>query len=256
VSAPADPAAPKFVVAPEQLGPSESAWAASGRLACIRPMELPDVDQVIVVAPHPDDEVLGCGGILRRLRARGCVVETCAVTDGEAFAGRPTPSAAANIRLIRTEESGIAAARLGLGDHRRVRLGLPDGDVAPHQDRVSEYLSPRVGPGTLVLAPWRHDGHPDHDACGRAAVAAVSDTGAVLLEYLVWAWHWADPEGEDLPWSACRRLTLDRRGTAAKRWATTAFRSQTRPHTSPGGLPVLPPVVLRRFWRPYEVFVT
>jgi LmbE family N-acetylglucosaminyl deacetylase len=256
VSASAGPLAPKFVVAPERPGPTESAWAASSRLAAVTPIEFPAADRVVVVAPHPDDEVLGCGGILRLLQARGCVLEACAVTDGEAFAGPVPSSATTRIRRIRTEESRNAAARLGLGDHRRVRLGLPDGDVAGHEDRLTDVLSRQADPGTVILAPWRHDGHPDHDACGRAAAAAAAGTGAVLLEYLVWAWHWADPEGDDLPWSACRRLAMDRRDAAAKRWATTSFRSQIRPYTSPTSLPVLPPAVLRRFWRPYEVFVT
>jgi LmbE family N-acetylglucosaminyl deacetylase len=48
-------------------------------------------------------------------------------------------------------------------------------------------------------APWRHDGHPDHDAAGRAATIASAAAGAPLLQYLVWAWHWADPEGDDPP---------------------------------------------------------
>jgi LmbE family N-acetylglucosaminyl deacetylase len=254
VSAPAGPVTPKFVVTPDHVGQSESAWAASARLAHIPVLELPDVDHVVVVAPHPDDEVLGCGGILRRLQTEGCAIEACAVTDGEAFAG--PLSDVATLRRVRTEESRVAAGRLGLGDHRRVRLGFPDGDVAAHQEQLSSFLSRRLGPRTMVLAPWRHDGHPDHDACGRAAAAASADTGAILMEYLVWAWHWADPEGDDLPWAACRRLGMDRRGTAAKRWATTSFRSQTRPYGSPARFAVLPPTVLRRFWRPYEVFVT
>ena len=136
------------------------------------------------------------------------------------------------------------------------RLGLPDGQISRNVDRLVAALHARVQPGDLCLAPWWHDGHPDHDACGNAALAVTESVGAQLLGYLVWAWHWANPEGADLPWVNCRRFDFDRRTAARKRWATRAFVSQTRPlGPDRDGAPLLPPAVLRRFWRPYEVFV-
>ena len=124
------------------------------------------------------------------------------------------------------------------------------------RDRLAASLRARVRPGDLCLAPWWHDGHPDHDACGRAALGVTESVGAQFLGYLVWAWHWADPRGTDLPWADCRRFDFDRRTAARKRWATGAFVSQTRPlGPDREGVPLLPAAVLRRFWRPYEVFV-
>jgi hypothetical protein len=85
---------------------------------------------------------------------------------------------------------------------------------------------------------------------------ATRSAGAQLLGYLVWAWHWADPQGTDLPWTDCRRFDFDRRTAARKRWASGAFVSQTRPWgPDREGTALLPPPVLKRFWRPYEVFV-
>jgi LmbE family N-acetylglucosaminyl deacetylase len=136
------------------------------------------------------------------------------------------------------------------------RLGIPDGHVGQHVDHLIARLSEKLLPDDLCIAPWWRDGHPDHDACGEAALVATKSVGARLLGYFVWAWHWADPDGSDLPWDDCRRLDFTRRTAARKRWATGAFHSQTQPLGADRcGAPLLPAPLLRRFWRPYEVFV-
>jgi hypothetical protein len=86
-------------------------------------------------------------------------------------------------------------------------------------------------------------------------LAVSRSVGCRQLSYLIWAWHWADPMGTDIPWDRCRRLELTRRATARKRWATEAFRSQTEGTDPADDGAILPPAVLRRFWRRFEVFV-
>jgi LmbE family N-acetylglucosaminyl deacetylase len=171
----------------------------------------------------------------------------------------PSPSVTAGVaaRLAerRAAEAVSGLRRLGVGPGARTRLGVDDGGVAARETDVVDHLAARLGPRWLCVAPWRHDGHPDHDASGRAAAVAAAATGAHLVEYPVWAWHWADPESDDLPWSRCRRVGLPRAVREAKAAAIAAFVSQTTP-TPAGGPPVLPPGVLRRFRRPFEVFVT
>ena len=244
----------RFLVDGTHLGTSEGAWLESPYLAALPELELPAVDHVVVVAPHPDDEVLGTGGLLQKLAGAGVRAEIWAVTDGEASHRGVPPD---RLGRVRTAESELALGRLGLRDVPRVRLGFRDGRVAERVAELTDNLATRLGPASLCVAPWRGDGHPDHDACGRAAATASGAVGGELLEYLVWTWHWADPLGTDLPWASCRRLALDRRQTARKRWATAAFQSQVRRSGSaPGDMPVLPGPVLRRFWRPFEVYVT
>jgi LmbE family N-acetylglucosaminyl deacetylase len=244
-----------WVVDETHPGTSEADWEVGTSQRRTPSLVLPDVDRVVVVAPHPDDEALGAGGLLQMLAARGAGIEVCAVTDGEAFTGPVSPEVAATLADLRTHESLVALGRLGVRVPDRARLGLPDGDVSAHESELTEYLAGRLGPRTLCLAPWPCDGHPDHDASGRAAAVAAAASGAPMLQYLVWAWHWADPHGDDLPWSACRRVELPRRVAAAKRWATGSFVSQTRPW-GPGRPAILPPAVMRRFWRRWEMFVT
>jgi LmbE family N-acetylglucosaminyl deacetylase len=178
-----------------------------------------------------------------------------AVTDGEA--SHPTARHAGHdLAMTRAIERQCALNRLGCGSTDIQRLGFVDGSVAEQRERLTEALCRLLGPDDLCLAPWRSDGHPDHDAAGQAAVAAAQVTNTRLLEYPVWAWHWARPESADLPWSQCSRFDLGRRQAARKRWASYAFRSQIRPlGPDHDGGPLLSDAVLRRFWRPFEIFI-
>ena len=83
-----------------------------------------------------------------------------------------------------------------------MHLGVPDGAVAEAEASCVDRLTEQVGDGrgVLLVAPWRHDGHPDHEAAGRAAAAVAVRTGARLLEYPVWFWHWAEPA--HAPWES------------------------------------------------------
>ena len=153
-------------------------------------------------------------------------------------------------------ETRVALDRLGCGSAGVQRLRFPDGAVAAEVHNLTDVLSRLLGPDDLCLSPWRSDGHPDHDASGHAATTAARSTCTPVLEYLVWTWHWATPDNSAVPWRQCRRLNLGRREIARKRWATHAFRSQIRPLGSDyGGNPLLTDSVLRRFWRPFEVFI-
>jgi LmbE family N-acetylglucosaminyl deacetylase len=245
-----------FVVDATHLGTPESVWRRSGHLDALPALEVGRPRKVIVVAPHPDDEILGVGGLLLSLVEDRIPVEILAVTDGEGSHPRGTAARVRNLRQIRTGESLVALGRLGLRAPSITRLGLPDGRVADYGDRVREALEDRGNEDDLWLAPWWLDGHPDHDACGRAASAIAGQLGARSLHYLIWAWHWADPSGEDLPWDRCRRLDFDRSSANRKRWSIEAFDSQIRP-LSPGAgdEPVLPSAVLTRFQRSFEVFI-
>lgn len=245
----------ELVVNRDRTGTPEAQWAISPQLAQLAELETVRARRVIMVAPHPDDEIFGAAGLMQSLLARGISLEIIAVSDGEASHPLAVQQGI-NLRSLRRRETVQGLQRLGWRAPTVTRLGLPDGQIGRNVDALVASLRARVRRGDLCLAPWWHDGHPDHDACGNAALTVTESVGAQCLGYLVWAWHWADPRGSDLPWSDCRRFDFDRRTAARKRWATGAFVSQSRP-LGPDwdGDPLLPPAVLRRFWRRYEVFV-
>ena len=245
-----------LIVDDKHLGTPEERWRDAGlheNLVHLGPIK---ARRLVVVSPHPDDEVFGAGGLIQAALSQCVPVEVIAVTDGEA--SHPNSSAAATLNLarVRSDESLEALGRLGWRSPLITRLHLADGAVTENRDELDAALASILLPDDLCVAPWCHDGHPDHDACGESALAASRAVGARMLGFLVWAWHWADPEGSNIPWDVCRRLDLSRRARARKRWASAAFNSQTRslgPDVEDAA--VLPAPLMRRFWRPYEVFV-
>ena len=229
-------------------GTPEQTW-----LPWLDGLDLPQLDltrppaRAVVVAPHPDDEVLAVGGLLALLS--GTPVHLVAVTDGEASnpGGSLPPRELAARRVLETR-----AALAALGVPARVeRLALPDGAAGDLEQPVLDALD--LAPGDWLLGPFAHDGHPDHEAVGRACARAADRDGARLLAYPVWAWHWAQPADPRLPWSRALRVDLPQAVRQAKRRAVDAFETQVRAAGPlPEDAPVLPPAVLSRFDRPWE----
>ncbi|MGI4855759.1 MAG: PIG-L deacetylase family protein [Janthinobacterium lividum] len=256
-------------------GTTEAAWRAWPGLAALADITatalVPAGRRAVIVAPHPDDELLGTGGLIASLSARPAAeapaeVLIIAVTDGTGShpdsplwpAGRlaqvrPAETTDA-LRILldgaapcREDEAPVHALRV-------VRAGLPDGGVAAHEDALYEVLRSQLRADDVVFATWRFDGHPDHEAVGRAAARAVAESGATLIEVPVWAWHWAAPGDSRLPWQRARRLLLSSSVTHAKRQAVQAYPSQLVEDPSTGAAPILPPYVLARVLREFEVF--
>ena len=146
---------------------------------------------------------------------------------------------------------------LGVGEP--LRLGLPDGGVHAHERELTTRLldvltaTARAGETVWVLATWRGDGHPDHEATGRAAAAACSITGHRLVEYPVWMWHWARPGESPVPWNRIRALAPTTDILARRRRAVGEFRTQILPLSEdPRDAAILPPWVLARLMRTTE----
>jgi LmbE family N-acetylglucosaminyl deacetylase len=209
------------------------------------PLHLDRCPGLLVVAPHPDDETLGFGGAAGAIAARGVHVHTVVASDGGAAWPGLSPREQTDLEHSRRRESQRSAALLGL--HPPTFLGLRDGGLADAESRLADILTDmltdRVA-GTWCAATWRGDGHPDHEALGRAAAVATSRTGAVLLEYPVWMWHWARPGDANVPWHRATRVMLDPVAAERKQHAAAVFRSQIDPDD--GRDPIVPPHVLSR----------
>jgi len=155
---------------------------------------------------------------------------------------------------MRRAEAVAAHRALGI-DPAVVTCGLPDGGVAGWEGALAATLAGLVGPGDLVVAPWCHDGHPDHDAAGRVARSVAVEAGARLLAYPVWAWHWASPGGGQLPLGDAVVHRLGAADRTAKAAAVATFTSQLEVRAGVDPDPILGPSVLARFARPFEVLL-
>jgi LmbE family N-acetylglucosaminyl deacetylase len=243
-------------------GTPERAWQAWPALQAWLPLSnSPPPASVVAVAPHPDDEVLGVGGLLALLGKRGARVHVIAVTDGDASHPKSptlTPAVLAHRRIIEAEQARKA---LGIENATVERLRLPDGqvrDVEAHHGSITAAVLRALarladdGPA-WCLAPWPGDGHPDHAAAGQAAMLGASGTARVMT-YPVWMWHWASPNDARVPWWAARRVVLPPEVRRAKETAIAAFQTQIAPLSNdPADATILPPHVLAHLTREVEV---
>lgn len=242
----------------EGAGTPDAAWQAWGGLERLPPLDLetlvPPGARAVIVAPHPDDEVLGCGGLLQALAALGRRTVLVAVTDGAASHPGSSLWPARRLATARPMETAHALDVLGLAGSQLIRARLPDGEVGAHAAQLQAMLEQLLRPGDVVFCTWRLDGHPDHEASGHAAALAAQRRRAVLVEVPVWCWHWAAPGDRRVPWSRARRLPLKPAQLQRKRDAIACFQSQLTADDTTGRGPILPDGVLDRLLHPHEIY--
>lgn len=233
-------------------GTDERSWAAWPWLSTLPRAglaRLAGVRSAVVVAAHPDDEVLGAGGLISILAASRARLRLVAVTDGErSHRGHASPAVLARRR---TAETADALRALGARAAEVIRLQLPDSGLAAREDELTAALAPLLAGFDMCLAPWDRDMHPDHEATGRAARRAGPGR---LYHYPVWMWHWASPADPRVPWDRALRVPLPPRAAGRKRAAIRCFASQTEDRGHGLG-PVLPPAMIAHFTRAMEVLL-
>jgi LmbE family N-acetylglucosaminyl deacetylase len=189
-------------------GGLDGGWAESLRQAAPLPTHL--CRDVVVITTHLDEEVSAAGGLIAHLADHSADVEVLAVTDGDGT-GRGAPGAT-QARELSRRRGRIRATfnRLGVAEPRLRRLRLESGKVADAEPDLIAAFSELVGydcyPGLWCLAPWQHDGHPDHNAVGRAAEMVCRTYNLRLVRYLCTTWTWAEPQ--DLPWRHVRQFVM------------------------------------------------
>jgi LmbE family N-acetylglucosaminyl deacetylase len=210
----------------------------------------PPAVPTLVVVPHPDDEALSTGGLIAWQRRAGVPVRVVAVTDGEAA----YPSVAGvELASLRRVEQARSSAHLGVDEGDIIRLGLPDGRVAEHEEHLTEVIAGLLDFVGLVVAPWPNDHHCDHEAAGRAARAALGASGrgdVELVQSLFWTWHHTPTE--DLTPATLVALTLDDELMRSRRSAIESHRSQLTDLIAP---PILSPADVESASWPREHYV-
>lgn len=132
--------------------------------------------RVLVLAPHPDDEVFGCGGAIMRHVAQGVLVHVVVVSDGAH--GVPADERH-NYALQRQGESEEAAKILSYGVP--VFWSYRDREVCYGEKLVREILAAiNEMQVDLIYAPSIWEAHPDHRALGMAVVEAVRRIGQLI----------------------------------------------------------------------------
>ena len=141
---------------------------------------------VLVIAPHPDDEVIGCGGAIRLRVERGERVSVVFLTSGElGLKHLPRESA----WKVRETEARKSSKILGLAKLHFLRQ--PDWLLGDHASATETALKPLLEQErpALIYLPHPNDGHPDHQATLpilRAALKRCRGLKPELLAYEIW----------------------------------------------------------------------
>ena len=234
--------------------------AAMRALPVLTPDELLAPGPCLVLAPHPDDESLGCGGLIALTAGQGRRVEVAVLTDGSGSHAGSARYPAPRLAALRETEVAEAVAHLGLPRSTLHFLRLPDRD-APHDgpgfvatvSRVRGLLG-ACGAATMLTA-WRGDPHGDHLAASLIAREAVRGTPVRLLEFPVWGWTL--PDDTPLQMAPPRGGRIDVRAVLeVKRAAISAHLSQTTDliEDDPTGFQ-LPQQFINLLTGPYETFL-
>ncbi len=125
--------------------------------------------KVLVVSPHQDDEVIGCGGTLRKLIEKGSHIKVLYLTDGGSGNG---PEASSEISDIRKREAEAGLKVLGVDDMEF--LDYPDGELwfnSSSIEGISKVLNDYLP--EVIFVPFYLDNHPDHAAAARMVAASL-----------------------------------------------------------------------------------
>lgn len=190
---------------------------------------------MVVIAPHPDDDAIGCGGTLLRLAARGLRINVIYVTDGSASHVKSKRFPPARLRAIREDEARAALLRLGVRS-APLFLRAPDGalsQVDPGQrHQLVAAIARRIAAlrARIIFAPWPRDPHPDHVATTAIVQDALAVCGLRPAVYYYRVWLPVRGSAGELPGSDeadVDDVALTQRDVARKRRAIMQHRSQT-----------------------------
>ena len=152
---------------------------------------LPLSDNTVIIAPHPDDEVIGCAGLIQALVERGTPPHVIILTGGEGSHRGCCDTSAEEIVAARHQLTLKSAATLGIPESHIHCLSYPDGGVTlehPETERLQTLLSELVPQSVFV--PHRGEGWSDHLQAAEVTKHLMAGKDAAIYEYCVWMWYY------------------------------------------------------------------
>ena len=147
------------------------------------PDEFAKLRSVVVLAPHPDDEILGCGHLMRAFTQAKTALAVIWLTDGGSAFGPLAAFDRVALAQTRSAEAliGLRAMEIAV---KPFFLGFPDGRLAEYVEAAVERLRDivRTRAAEAIFVTDQFDGHPDHVAAFRIASQIV---GPAIYSYPV-----------------------------------------------------------------------
>jgi len=188
----------------------------------------PRAKRALVLAPHPDDETIGCGGCVALLVEDGTEVQVLLASSGEASVADPSLSAEATA-LARTQEFDAACSILGARVARVLKF--PDGELTAHQEEMTASVDVILSSfrPDIVFVPWPLDDHPDHRAVCRALAGChnLRSTSEIWC-YEVWSALTPNRVIDVSPWWDQKVKALSAHSSAAVAFDTSAHLALNR----------------------------
>ncbi len=154
-------------------------------------------NKILIVAPHPDDEVLGCGGIIKKFSERGDEVFVLISTRG-------APKFYSDEKIENVRKEAINAHKiLGVIETRFLEFHAPELDITSNSSLANE-ISKVIKEFQIsdLFLPHRGDIHHDHKAVFKAGLVAARPVGAFTVKNIycyetLSETEWAPPFGDD-----------------------------------------------------------
>jgi len=152
----------------------------------------------IVIAPHQDDEVLGCGGTISQLRRWGIPVTILFLCDGaNSHSKKMAPD---KMAALRKEEALAAAKVMGIAAQDIFFIPVCNQGASANHEEIDKRLMPVLQnrPADNYFIPYRYEQQADHSATTTISLNAIKrlHNRALILEYPIWFW-------EHKPWMNC-----------------------------------------------------
>lgn len=219
-------------------------WIHINLLRCraISAKEISLSGRVLIIAPHPDDEVIGCGGLIGRCLANNNPPHILFMTGGE---GSHKDCCNLNASEIVTERRKLTREALnifGLPLQNIHELGYPDGGISLDNTLIDQLkqIIDEIEPSTIFIPHWG-EGWPDHVKTAEIVKSILSSDTAVY-EYCVWMWYYNVWRGLD--WKNAALLRMTPHEHELKLRAMDAYISPLAPCGNPWS-GVLPPIFIK-----------
>ncbi len=195
------------------------------------------LDDLLIIAPHPDDEILGCGGLIQYALKKNVRVDLIILTNGEASHSGCCEKK--DISLNRKKLTYKAAQTIGLPQENIHKLSFKDGQVSVDdvQNYVQLYkLLNNIKPRQIFI-PHQNEGWNDHVVVKSLIDSFIRENKQIAVyEYLVWSWYYVRGFYD---WKRCRVLNMNRDVHDVKKKAMDDYIKEIAPCGKPwsGTLP-------------------
>lgn len=147
------------------------------------------LDELVIIAPHPDDETLGCGELISLAVSSGRNVRVIVVSDGAMSHLNCCDISMAELVANRRLSCQKAMEILGVAPQDLIFGNFPDSKLAEHFEEIKSWLlSLLLEKKVQIFVPYKFEEWQDHQVIQKIGEELVSGTGNEGYYYLVWSY--------------------------------------------------------------------